>query len=125
MATDTIDMKESVARKPRRRWARGAGRPEYLRPADVDQLMIMQVALMTEVSALRDRIDTHEVLAARGIVATADVIDAFVLTPERRTWREEQRQAMLSRVLRVIFEEREAALDGARADELAKLADAK
>lgn len=125
MITDTTDVKEPVARKPRRRWARGAGRPEYLRPADVDQLMIMLVALMTEVSTLRDRIDTHEVLATSGIVATADMIEAFALTPERRTWREEQRQAMLSRVLRVILEEREAALDGARTDELSRLADAK
>jgi hypothetical protein len=98
-------------RRPRRRWARGADRPEYLHATDVDRLMIMMVALMSEVSALRDRLDTHEALAELGAGAGADAVEAYELTPERQAVREANRQAMLKRVLRAIAHEREAAID--------------
>jgi hypothetical protein len=99
----------STERKPRRRWARGPARPHYLQASDVDQVMSMLIALMSEVSALRDRIDTHELLAAQGVVATGAALEAFVLTDAQRVTREARRQAMLKRVLRVVTEQREAA----------------
>jgi hypothetical protein len=101
------------ARKPRRRWARGADRPEYMRAddGDIDRVMVMMVALMAEVSALRDRLDTHEAVAELGGAITTAAIEAYELTPERQAAREANRQAMLKRVLRAITEEREAALD--------------
>ena len=111
MPAENTEHNEVPVRRPRRRWARGSDRPENLRPGDVDQLMMMIVALMSEVSALRDRIDTHEALVERGETPTCAAIEAFELSPERRATREERRQAMLSRVLRVILEEREAELD--------------
>ena len=104
--------KTVVTRRPRRRWARGAGRPEYLRAGDVDQLMMMFVALMSEVSSLRDRIDTHEVLAELGKPTTTNNVEDFKLTDERRKTREDIRQSMLKRVLRVMHEDLEAARDG-------------
>jgi hypothetical protein len=73
--------------------------------------MVMFVALMSEVSALRDRLDTHEAVAELGGKPTAEAIEAYELTPERRAQRETVRQAMIHRVLRAITEEREAALD--------------
>jgi hypothetical protein len=76
--------------------------------------MIMLVALMSEVSALRDRVDTHEAVADLGGAATTAAIEAYELTPERHLAREANREAMLKRVLRVITEGRdEAATDGA------------
>jgi hypothetical protein len=102
-----------MARKPRRRWARGADRPNYLRADDLDRVMIMLVALMSEVSALRDRLDTHEAVTELGGAATTAAIEAYELTAEREAVREANRQAMLRRVLRAITETREAALDGA------------
>jgi len=102
---------EKPPRKPRRRWARGVDRPEYLRPDDVDRVMIMLVALMSEVSSLRDRLDTHEAVAELGSDVTKAAIEHYELTPERRAEREATRQAMLKRVLRAITHEREAALD--------------
>lgn len=99
----------SDARKPRRRFARGQARPAYLDPADIDQLMIMLVALMSEVSALRDRLDTHEAVAELGGAVTSAAIEAYELTPERQAQREANRHGMLKRVLRVITEERDAA----------------
>jgi len=109
-----MDQASSTARLPRRRFARGPSRPSYLQPADVDQVMIMMVALMSEVSALRDRIDTHEAVAELGGGATSAAIEAYELTPERQAAREANRSAMLKRVLRVVTEERdEARVDGA------------
>lgn len=104
---------QSVDRQPRRRFARGQSRPDYLQPGDLDRVMIMLVALMSEVSALRDRVDTHEAVADLGGAATTAAIEAYELTPERQAAREANRAAMLKRVLRVITEERdEAVTDG-------------
>jgi hypothetical protein len=102
-------MIDASSRKPRRRFARGQSRPEYLNPSDVDAVMMMLVALMSEVSALRDRLDTHEAVAELGGTITTAAIEAYELTPERHAAREASREAMLKRVLRVITEERDAA----------------
>lgn len=108
-------MTETLSRQPRRRFARGQSRPNYLQPADVDAVMMMLVNLMSEVSSLRDRIDTHEALAEAGAVATGEAVETYELTRERHAGREERRHAMLKRVLRVITEERDAAaVDGDR-----------
>lgn len=69
--------------------------------------MMALVALLSEVSALRDRLDTHEAVADLGGTATTAAIEADELTPERHLVREANRQAMLKRVLRVIVEDRE------------------
>ncbi len=95
--------------QPRRRWARGPARPQYLEPADVDQLLHIVVALMSEVSSLRDRIDTHELLAAAGQAATPAAVEGHTLSAEQRSLREQRRQAMLKRTLRVLTEHAESA----------------
>jgi hypothetical protein len=104
-----MDQTKPPVRQPRRRFARGQSRPEYLQPGDIDRVMIMLVALMSEVSALRDRIDTHEAVVELGGTATAAAIEAYELTPERHARREANREAMLKRVLRAVTEERDAA----------------
>ena len=103
----------SPAHKPRRRWARGADRPEYMRPGDLDRVMVMMVALMAEVSALRDRLDTHEAVTDLGGSPTMAAIEAYKLTPERRATREIERKDMLKRVLRAVTQEHEAAIERA------------
>ena len=82
-----------------------------MRPGDLDRVMVMLVALVAEVSSLRDRLDTHEAVAELGGTVTGQAIEAYELTPERRARRETARSAMLHRVLRAITEEREAALE--------------
>ena len=94
--------------RPRPRKARGQDRPAYLRGTDIDRVFIMMMELMAEVSTLRDRLDTHEALAEGGKVATAAAVEAFDLDEARQTARDARRDAMLSRVLRVILEERDA-----------------
>lgn len=111
MSTDPNDASTADMRQPRRRWARGVDRPNYLQANDLDRMMIMFIALMSEVSALRDRLDTHEAVADLGGRVDTAAIEAYELTAERRAMREANRQAMLKRVLRAITEEREAALD--------------
>ena len=111
MPAATIEAPAETERQPRRRWARGVDRPAYLHAEDIDRMMVMFVALMSEVSALRDRLDTHEAVAELGGAATTAAVEAYELTADRRATREANRQAMLSRVLRAITEEREAALD--------------
>jgi hypothetical protein len=102
---------QAQGRRPRRRWARGVDRPHYLQPGDLDSMMVMFVALMAEVSTLRDRLDTHEALADRGAAPATDAVESFSLDAERQAAREAARSAMLRRVLRAITEEREAALE--------------
>ena len=99
----------SAERMPRLRVARGPKRPIYLGDPDLDRLMMMLTALTGEVSALRDRLDTHERLALEGKPASAAAIDAFEVSSEIADDRARVREAMLSRVYRVLFEELEAA----------------
>jgi len=104
-----MENKSDTALKPRQRWAKGQARPRYLQPEDLDKMMIMFVALMSEVSALRDRLDTHEAVTELGGKATTAAIEAYELTAERHLQREANRHAMLTRVLRAITEERDEA----------------
>ena len=99
-------------RRSRRRWARGVDRPAYLQPGDLDRMMVMFVALMGEVAALRDRLDSHEALTDTGISPSTAAVESYAPDEERWAAREATRQAMLKRVLRAITQEREAALDG-------------
>ncbi len=96
---------EIALRKPRRRVAAGPARPRYLQGADLDRVMMMLMALMSEVSAIRDRIDTHEALADQGIAARFDAVEAFALTESRAAQRGERRDAMMKRIFRVLLEE--------------------
>lgn len=97
-----------VSFKSRRRTAKGQARPRYLQPDDIDKVMTMLVNLMSEVSALRDRLDTAEAVSELGQAPTSAAIEAYELTPERHLRREAERHAMLSRVLRPITEDRDA-----------------
>lgn len=89
--------------------ARGPKRPVYLGDPDLDRVMMMLTALAGEVSALRDRIDTHERLALAGQVATAAAVEAYAGASEVSEHRATARAAMLNRVFRVLFEELELA----------------
>lgn len=91
------------------RVARGPKRPDYLGDRDLDRLMMMFTALLCEVSALRERLDTHEMLAASGKVATAQAIDAAEPLAADLQRRAATREAMLGRVFRVAMEELEEA----------------
>lgn len=96
----------------RKRVAAGPKRPRYLSDRDLDRMMIMFVALMGEVSALRDRLDTHEALADAGRPSRTDEVEAFVASAPRVSRRDEIRMATVRRVYRVLMEEVEAGKPG-------------
>ena len=95
-------------RLPRPRIAKGPPRPHYLQPADLDKVVMMLMALAADVSALRDRLDTHEALGDAGKALSTAAVEDYQLTPERQARREREREAMLRRILRVVTEELEA-----------------
>jgi hypothetical protein len=93
--------------RPRPRKAVGPARPTYLRPEDIDKVMAVVLALMSEVSALRDRVDTHERLALGGVPPTPAAVDAFQPDEAVDAERESRREAYVKRLLRVVLEETE------------------
>ena len=103
-------MKSSAERKtlPRRRVAIGPRRPQYLHEPELDRMMMIVTALAAEVSALRDRLDTHEALAGNGVMPTHAAVDAYVVDEDDAARRETTRMAFLKRVYRVLTEELDA-----------------
>ena len=77
-------------------------RPFFLDSPDSDKLLAMIVALLGEVSVVKERLDTHERLAAQGKIATPEEIENYepdeAVEDEREAWR----AAMLERVFRII-----------------------
>ena len=68
-------------------------------------MMIMMVTMMGEISALRDRLDTHEVLADSGKPNKTTEVEGYAVSEERHALREARRMAMVRRVFRVLMEE--------------------
>jgi hypothetical protein len=101
--------KQAPLRAEWRRVAVGPPRPKYLLNEENDRMMMIILALAAEVSALRDRLDTHEALSEKRRFATAKAVEGYELPDARRDSREKTRQAMLSRVLRILMEDRHSA----------------
>ena len=103
-------MSTTTARKtlPRRRVAIGPRRPQYLHEVELDRMMMIVTALAAEVSALRDRLDTHEALAVRDIAPTHAAVEAYVVDESDAARRETNRMAAIKRVYRILTEELDA-----------------
>jgi hypothetical protein len=98
--------------RPRPRKATGPARPSYLDSADVDRVMAVLLALVSEVAAIRERLDTHEQLAAMGASATSQNVETHAPTAEVEAARETWRDAYIRRLFRVITEDIEALESG-------------
>ncbi len=72
-------------------------------------MMAIIAALTAEVSALRERLDSHEALAEKRRMPTSKAVEGYRLTAARREARERERQAMLARVFRILLEDLESA----------------
>lgn len=105
MTVKTASPKPTSARKPRKRVAGGPPRPKYLGPEDIDRLAIIMVALLSEVLALRERVETHEDLLERDGALSKAAIEAFRPSPAAEAEREDKRLAILRRVFRVLRDE--------------------
>ena len=83
-------------------------RPNYYELPESDRLMGMVMALTTELAVARERADTLErLLEAKGVLSKAE-IEAFMPNKAEAEERALMHQDLLSRVFRVIQQERES-----------------
>ena len=99
---------EKIYDKMRARVPKGE-RPTFFPDPAVDRLWWVMLAMLGEMSVLRDRLDAHERLAARHGLYTAADVDEFEPTAEEAQARSAQRNALVERTLRSITVEAEAA----------------
>jgi len=88
----------------RRRFANGPPRPKYLAAGDADKAVMMILALAAEVSALRDRLDTHERLADGNILPATPSVETYVPTEAVEAARASTRRSLIDRITRVLLE---------------------
>lgn len=93
---------------PRPRKAVGPERSTYLGAADVDRVMAVLLALVSETAAIRERLDTHERLAASGVLPTVDNVEKYVPSARAEAEREAWRDAAIRRLFRVFTDDVEA-----------------
>lgn len=103
---------------PKRRPRQSKGpQPKFFDDPNTHRLLAIITALAGEVSVLKERLDTHERLAAAGQVATPEAIEGFEPDDALEDEREEWRSAFLSRVFRVLdFDDEAVAQDPERGD---------
>ncbi len=90
----------------RRRFANGPRRPQYLDNPDADKTVMMMLSLAAEVSALRERLDTHERLAEEKQTPTSASVEAYAPTEAVEAARSSARRALIDRMTRVLLETR-------------------
>ncbi len=99
---------EGSPRTTRPRKAVGPGRPTYFDAGDVDRVMAVLLALVSEVAAIRERLDTHERIASGGGAPALDAVEAYrpddAVEADREAWRD----AYIRRLFRVVSEDVEA-----------------
>jgi len=95
-----------MPQRPRLTVAKGR-RPYFFDDPATDKLLAMVLALMGEVSVLKDRLDLHERLARAGKLATPENIDAMPLSEADEDERAAARAQSIDRVLRIIKQESE------------------
>lgn len=98
----------SEATRARRRKAVGPDRPRYFDTSDVDRVMTILLALVSEVAAIRERLDTHERLAEAGTLPGGAEVEAYTADDAAEADREAWRDAYIKRLFRVITEDLEA-----------------
>ena len=74
-------------------------KPISLDGRSIDNLMAMIMTLTQEISVLRDRLDTIEVLLAEKETISLEDIDNFVPSDDVVMQRKEKRQLLLKRIL--------------------------
>jgi hypothetical protein len=86
-----------------------AGKRPYFLDPEVERVLAITMAAVQELAVARQRIDTLErILEAKGVVAQSE-IEAFMPTPDQAAERGLWMQEYLTRVLRIVQQEGEAA----------------
>ena len=79
--------------------------PHFFPDPNIDRLLSMMMEMASEVSVMRDRLDTHERLAASKGLYTEDDIEAFRPNEDEAQAREEWRGKFLDRILKALYAE--------------------
>ena len=82
-------------------------RPFFFDDPNVDRLLAIVMALASEVSVLRDRLDTHEKLSESEMWSSKANVEAFEITEDIEKERDAWRAEYLNRILRIVTEELE------------------
>jgi hypothetical protein len=80
-------------------------RPAIHADPAIDRLIAMVLSLTREVSVLRDRFDTLEIIGQESGWLKPGAVDAYMPPLEVRQRRETSREAMIGRVLAILSEE--------------------
>lgn len=99
----------------RMREAKGR-RPHFFENPDIDKLLAINLALLSEISVLRDRLDVHERLAETRTWATKGAIEGLEISEDEEDERAADRAHMIDRVLRVIKSQSSEDIAKAEAD---------
>ncbi len=102
-------------KRPRK--AVGPDRQTYFNDTDVDRLMAILLALVSEVAAIRNRLDTHERIGVEGHTPSVERVEAYQPDPATEAEREAWRDAYIRRLFRVVTEDSEALRRSDPADE--------
>jgi hypothetical protein len=81
------------------------GRPSFFDDPALDKLLAMNMALLSEVCVLRDRLDAHERLAAAADLFGPRDVDQFIPEDDANAQRTAAREAAVARVMKVLTEE--------------------
>lgn len=77
--------------------------PHFFDDPNTDRLLTMVMELASEMSVMRDRLDTHERLAARKGVYSEQDIEDFEPTDEEASARSAWRDRFLDRILNALY----------------------
>ena len=102
------------------RLARGE-QPRFHADPAVDDLMTMIVALASEVSVLRERLDTHEQLAQASGCFTVAQVEHFAPGPEVQAPRAARRSEFVDLVFRSILAKESTVVDQTHASVIAEI----
>jgi hypothetical protein len=76
--------------------------PHFFDDPNIDRLITMMMELASEISVMRDRLDTHERLAAQHGVYSEDDVESYRPTDDEAKAREEWRSKFLDRILKAL-----------------------
>lgn len=77
--------------------------PHFFDDPNTDRLLTMIMELASEMSVMRDRLDTHERLAARKGVYSEEDVESFRPTDDEAKARSEWRDKFLDRILKALY----------------------
>jgi hypothetical protein len=79
--------------------------PHFFKDPNIDRLIGVVMELASEVSVLRDRLDTHERLAGQSGVYDTKAVEEFVPSEEEAADRDARRSDFLDRILKSLYAE--------------------